>query len=178
MAKLMSNCNTTKLSFLKAYQRLLENHKTWIQRKQSSDGKCNKTISPPTPAAPAKLQQRDLDLLILSSLNESFTSYFCLQRPLRASTASSYKNKRQVWGNLVAGSSLLEAGGAGTLLHGNAGSVFPVPPVWACGKLDLQQQVLLEMPWDTKIWGWLLNGSACWVAASFPSSPELLVASQ
>lgn len=67
-----------------------------FQRKQSSGGKCSETVSPPIPAAPAKPQQRDLHLLILSSFDESFPSYFSLQRPLRAPTESSYKNKRQV----------------------------------------------------------------------------------
>lgn len=140
-----------------------------------------------TLAIPQRLQR---DLHLLSLFNKSFTSYFWLRRALTALTESSYKNKPPVWGNLVAGFSLFEADRAVTVLHSDAGSIFPVPAVRAYGKLYQQQQVLLDPAaaagkWlgmgeglGHQVWGWLLNRPACWVAVSSLFSPELLAVSQ
>lgn len=92
-----------------------------------------------------------------------------LQRTLRALPESSCKNKPPVWGNLVADFSRFEADRAVTVLHGDAGSVFPVPAAWAYGKLYRQQQALLDLAaaagkWlgmgkglGCQVWGWFLN---------------------
>lgn len=105
MVMLTSNHNATKLSFLKTCECSLENHKMWIQRKQSSGGKATKPShhwAPRCFAAPEVPQCLPRDLHWLSLFNKYFVSYFWLQRTLRALTESSCKNKPPVWGNLVA----------------------------------------------------------------------------